>query len=277
MTPTDFKLLADLLKARSGLVITEDKTYLLDSRLTPVARKHGLADIAALCGALRTADTGSLAADVVEAMTTNESFFFRDITPFEIFEKNVMPTLKTARASQRKIRIWSAACSSGQEPYSLAILMNEARAAWADWKIEILSTDLSEEMIQKAKEGVYSQFEVQRGLPIQLMLKYFKQEGERWRLSDEIRQMVTFRPFNLLDPINALGSFDVIFCRNVLIYFDQETKASVLNAIAKVVAPDGYLFLGGAETTIGLTDAFRPVSGQRGLYAPDGSPALTGG
>jgi len=277
MTPTDFRLLADLLKTRSGLVVTEDKTYLLDSRLTPVARKHGLADIAALCGALRTADTGSLAADVVEAMTTNESFFFRDITPFEIFEKEVLPKLKTARAGQRKLRIWSAACSSGQEPYSLAILMSEARAAWADWKIEILSTDLSEEMIQKAKEGVYSQFEVQRGLPIQLMLKYFKQEGERWRLSSDIRQMVTFRPFNLLDPISALGSFDIVFCRNVLIYFDQETKASVLNAVAKVVAPDGYLFLGGAETTIGLTDAFRPVPGQRGLYAPDGSPALTAG
>lgn len=275
MTPTDFKLLADLLKTRSGLVVTEDKTYLLDSRLTPVARKHGLGDIAALCAALRTADTGSLAADVVEAMTTNESFFFRDITPFEIFENVVLPRLKAARAEQRRIRIWCAACSSGQEPYSLAILMNEAKTAWADWKIEILSTDLSEEMIQKAKEGVYSQFEVQRGLPVQLMLKYFKQEGERWRLSDEIRQKVTFRPFNLLDPINALGSFDVVFCRNVLIYFDQETKSSVLNALAKVVASDGYLFLGGAETTIGLTDAFRPVPGQRGLYAPEGAPALT--
>ena len=274
MTPTDFKLLADLLKTRSGLVVTEDKTYLLDSRLTPVARKHGLADIGALCGALRTADTGSLAADVVEAMTTNESFFFRDITPFEVFEKVVLPQLKTARANEKKIRIWSAACSSGQEPYSLAIALNEARAAWADWTIEILATDLSEEMIQKAKAGVYSQFEVQRGLPVQLMLKYFKQEGERWRLIDDVRQKVVFRPFNLLDPINALGAFDVVFCRNVLIYFDQETKSSVLNAIAKVVARDGYLFLGGAETTIGLTEAFRPVPNQRGLYAPDGSPAL---
>ena len=275
MTPTDFKLLADLLKTRSGLVVTDDKTYLLESRLTPVARKHGHADITALCKVLRTNDKSSLAADVVEAMTTNESFFFRDITPFEKFKDIVLPKLKNGRGAKKTIRIWSAACSSGQEPYSLAIILHEAQAQWAGWKIEIVATDLSEEMVQKAKTGVYSQFEVQRGLPVQLMLKYFKQEGERWRISDDLRKMVTYRAFNLLDPLTSLGSFDVVFCRNVLIYFDQPTKAKVLEAIAKITANDGFLFLGGAETTIGVTEAFRPMPGQRGLYALDGSPALT--
>ena len=276
MNPSDFKLLADLLKSQSGLVVTEDKTYLLDSRLTPVARKHGMKDIPALCAAIRGNPKSPIAADIVEAMTTNESFFFRDITPFDKFKQVVLPHVKTARSTKRKVRIWSAACSSGQEPYSLAIILKEAAAEWAGWSFEIIATDLSDEMVHKAKDGVYSQFEVQRGLPVQLMLKYFNQEGDKWRISPELKSMVRFQRFNLLDPYTSLGRFDIVFCRNVLIYFDQPTKAKVLDAIAKIMEPDGFLFLGGAETTIGLTESFRPVPNERGLYAPDGASVLKG-
>ena len=274
IAPGDFKLLADMLKTQSGIVVTEDKTYLLESRLTPVARKHGLETLGALCGALRTRPRSPIAQDVIEAMTTNESFFFRDITPFDKFRDVVLPHLKTARAAKKTIRIWSAACSSGQEPYSLAILLREAAAVWAGWSFDIVATDLSDEMVRKAKDGLYSQFEVQRGLPVQLMLKYFRQEGDRWRIAPDLTAMVDFRPFNLLEPMGALGRFDVVFCRNVLIYFDQATKAKVLASIAKVIEPDGFLFLGGAETTIGVSDAFKPVPKERGLYAVAGSPLL---
>ena len=262
MTPGDFRFLADLLKDRSGLIVGEDKQYLLDSRLTPVARKHGLSDLNALVGALKTKKDGPLSKDVVEAMTTNESFFFRDMTPFEKFKKVVLPHMKQARPD-RSLKIWSAACSSGQEPYSLSMVMKEDAPDFANWRIDILATDLSEEMIQSAKDGVYSQFEVQRGLPVQLMLKYFKQEGDRWRINSDLRKNIRFQTFNLLSPMSGLGKFDVVFCRNVLIYFDQPTKGKVLDAIAKVMAPDGFLFLGGAETVIGVTNAFKPHPDER--------------
>jgi len=264
----DFDFLAGMLKERSGLMLTPDKVYLLESRLTPLARKRGLDTLDALVQKLRARTDQTLVRDVTEAMTTNESFFFRDNTPFDLFKNHVMPAMEKARGTQKRLRIWCAAASTGQEPYSLAILLREQWHKYKDWRIEIVGTDICTQVLEKAKAGEYSQFEVQRGLPIQLLIKYFTQDGDTWRLNDDIRKMVTYRPFNLLDNLTGLGSFDVIYCRNVLIYFDQPTKSGVLDRMAKVLSKDGTLFLGAAETVLGITDAFRPVRGQRGMYVP---------
>ncbi|PCI59242.1 MAG: chemotaxis protein CheR [Kordiimonadales bacterium] len=266
MRTEDFEFLAKTLKERSGLMLTPDKVYLLESRLTPLARKSGLDTLEALVQKLRVHGDQGLIRDVTEAMTTNESFFFRDNTPFDLFKGKVLPAMEKARGTRKRLRIWCAAASTGQEPYSLAILLRESWFKWRDWNIEIIGTDISTQVLEKAKAGTYSQFEVQRGLPIQLLIKYFAQEGDVWRLNDDIRKMVTFRSFNLLDNFFSLGTFDVIYCRNVLIYFDQATKTLVLERMAKCLAKDGTLFLGAAETVLGITDVFRPVRGQRGMY-----------
>lgn len=273
MTPQDYDYLRTLVKARSGLTLSADKHYLVESRLLPVARKAGLPTLGELVLRLRGAGGDSLTIDVVEAMTTNESFFFRDKFPFENFRTFIIPALLEARAGQRRIRIWCAAAATGQEPYSLAMILKEMGCQLDGFRVEILATDLSNEVLEKAKSGVYSQFEVQRGLPIQLLVKYFTQAGEMWRIAPEIRDMVQFRPINLIRNFSNLGSFDVVFCRNVLIYFDQATKIAVLERIADVTASDGYLALGGAETVIGLTEMFKAIPERRGLYARNLIPA----
>ena len=275
LRPDDFDFMAKLLKDRSGLVITQDKGYLLESRLLPLARNRNLKGLEDIVARLRARDE-ALARDVTEAMTTNESFFFRDQKPFDLFRDTVLPTLLTARATKKSLRIWSAACSSGQEAYSLAMLLREQQARLAGWRIEILGTDISTEILDKAKAGLYSQFEVQRGLPVQLMLKYFKKKDESWQIDPALRAMVQFREFNLLHDVRTLGTFDVVFCRNVLIYFDQETKGRVLDSISKQMPDDGVLFLGGAETVLGVSERFKPVIGQRGLYTVNRTPAGTG-
>jgi len=266
VTPDDFKHMSGLLRARSGLVLNEDKAYLLESRLTPLTRKFGMKSLDELIAEVRGKKDSALITEIVEAMTTNESLFFRDTKPFEQLKNLVLPRLLKSRAATKKIRIWSAASSSGQEPYSIAMILKEADAQLSGWNIEIVATDLSLEILQKAKSGIFSQFEVQRGLPIALLVKYFEQDGDKWRISDELRSMVKFRPFNLLDNPAPLGTFDIVYCRNVLIYFDQETKAQVLDSISNIMPDDGVLYLGGAETVLGLTDKFQPVAGQRGLY-----------
>jgi chemotaxis protein methyltransferase CheR len=269
MTPHDYEFLRKLLKARSGLVLSAEKHYLVESRLLPVARKAGLFNLTGLVAKLRGPDAEPLTVEVVEAMTTNESFFFRDKIPFEHFRQTIMPTLLAARTASRRIRIWCAAASTGQEPYTLAMCLKEMGRDLHGWNIEILASDISTGVLEKAKSGVYSQFEVQRGLPVLMLIKYFTQVGEMWEIAPEIRSMVTFRPLNLLHDFGHLGTFDVVFCRNVLIYFDQETKIDVLNRLARVTAPDGFLALGGAETVVGLTNTFKPLADKRGLYAPN--------
>ena len=268
MTPLDYDYLRKLLKDRSGLVLSADKQYLVESRLSPLARKAGVATLGELVAKLK-GNNERMIVDVVEAMTTNESFFYRDKIPFDHFRDAIMPGLMAARAKERRIRIWCAAASTGQEPYSLAMSIKEMKQKLGGWRVEILATDLSTEVLEKAKAGVYSQFEVQRGLPIQLLVKYFSQVGDTWQIAPDIRAMVQYRPLNLLTDFSNLGRFDLVFCRNVLIYFDQETKIGVLNRIGKVVEPDGYLVLGAAETVVGLTDAFKLVPDKRGLYAPN--------
>ena len=270
MNPPDYDYLRKLLKDHSGLDLSSDKQYLLESRLLPLARKSGLSSISDLVQKLRGGST-AITAQVVEAMTTNETFFFRDKVPFDHFRESIMPEMIKARASRKSIRIWCAAGSTGQEPYSLAMCLKEMGAALSGWRVEILATDLSQEVLEKSKSGIYSQFEVQRGLPIQMLVKYFKQVGEIWQINADLRAMIQHRQLNLLHEFSSLGGFDVIFCRNVLIYFDQDTKTSIFNRLAKAIEPDGFMVLGAAETVVGLTEAFKPFADRRGLYRPNGS------
>ena len=267
MNTLEYDYLCKLLKERSGLVLSSDEQYLLESRLLPIVRRLDLGSLSGLVAKLRAPGSEPLIVQVVEAMTTNESFFYRDKVPFDNFNEAIMPALIAARANQRRLRIWCAAASTGQEPYSLAMCLKEMCHKLNGWRIDIVATDLSLEVLEKATAGVYSQFEVQRGLPVQMLVRYFTQNGDTWQLSPEIRAMVQYRPFNLLRDFGSLGKFDVVFCRNVLIYFDQQTKVDILHRIAQLMPSDGYLVLGAAETVVGLTERFKPLTDRRGLYA----------
>jgi chemotaxis protein methyltransferase CheR len=266
VTDVEFDFLRAFLKARSGLALSAEKRYLIESRLGPVCRRHNFATLRDLVAALRVAPAPAVEKAVVEAMTTNETFFFRDRTPFDLFRETLLPRAMAARAGQRALRIWCAAASTGQEPYSLAMILAENEARLAGWRVDIVATDLSEEVLGRAREGLYSHFEVQRGLPAPMLVRHFEQAGEQWRIRANLRRMVDYRPLNLLSPFGGLGTFDIVYCRNVLIYFDAPTKTDVLRRIAGVLAPDGAVVLGAAETVIGLTDALRPDPAHKGVY-----------
>lgn len=268
MNLPDFTYLAGVLKDRSGLIVTPDKTYLFETRLGPVARKHGHGDVCALITAMRAGRNEALIGEVVDAMTTNETSFFRDRYPFEAMRTAILPDLIRRRAPQRSLRIWSAACSTGQEAFSLAMMLREHFPTLSEWKVEIVGTDISPTVLVRAREGAFSTFEVQRGLPAQYLVRHFTQDGDRWLLKPEIRNRVTFRLFNLLTDMSALGTFDVIFCRNVLIYFDLPAKALVLEGLHGRLAPDGALILGGSESVFGISRKFTDRGGLRGVYAP---------
>ncbi len=273
LTSAAFTVLADLLKSRSGLVIGQDKIYLLETRLVTLLRREQLADLNALADRLGKPGSEPLAREVVEAMTTNESFFFRDDKPFQHFRTQALPRLLAARPAGTTLRIWSAASSTGQEAYSLAMILAECKATVGSRKIEIIGTDIARGPLTRARDGQYTQFEVQRGLPVQYLMKYFKKEDPHWRIAPEIRDMAQFREFNLLGDLRPLGRFDIVFCRNVLIYFDQVTKTRVLEAMAAQMPPDGMLYLGGAETVLGITARFAPLTGERGVYGLSGAAA----
>ena len=265
LTNDEFEFIAGLLKQRSGLTLTPDKGYLLETRLQPVARANGLADCRALIQKLRVNPPADLVYQVVESMTTNESMFFRDTKPFDHLKNVVLPALKAA--GKQQVRIWSAACSTGQEPYSIAMTLKEEAFKYAGMRFEIYATDLAEKVLERSRSGIYSQFEVQRGLPIMLLMKYFTQRpNNMWEIKDELKQMVKFAPGNLLTSYATIGKFDIIFCRNVLIYFDEKAKTDVLERMAAILNPPGYLFLGGAESTLNLTRKFNPSVENRGLF-----------
>jgi chemotaxis protein methyltransferase CheR len=251
----NYKYLQQEIYRQSGIVLDDDKHYLLESRLMPVARAAKLASLDELCARLRIGVDTVLAQKVIEALTTNETLFFRDIAPFDAMRQRLIPELLAKRSP--KLAIWSAAASSGQEAYSIAMLLKELGTV--DRPVDILGTDLSEQILDRAREAKYVQFEVNRGLPAPYLVKYFKREGLDWQLKDEIRSMVKFRRFDLRQPMAALGKFDIVFCRNVLIYFDVATKIKILNQILTVLNPGGYLFLGGAETTLNLQGSFERV------------------
>jgi chemotaxis protein methyltransferase CheR len=264
----EYEYLSRFLKERSGLVLAPEKEYLVQSRLLPVARRNGLSDVTNLVQALQTGAGAALKTEVTEAMMNNESLFFRDKIPFDRLRDTVLPDLFKRREKLRHIRIWSAAASTGQEPYSIAMMI----ADWpgiADWRVDIVATDISNDALEQARAGIYSQFEVQRGLPIQLLMCNFDQVDGQWRIKDRLRNMVQFRQLNLLSNFSALGPFDVVFCRNVLIYFDQETKLDVLDRICRLMPRDGYLVLGAAETMVGLGNVFVPVPDKRAIYRPN--------
>jgi chemotaxis protein methyltransferase CheR len=266
MNTSDFTFLIELIKKRSGIVLSADKGYLVESRLVPVAQRNGCGSVDELVRKMHAAPNEKLSEEVTEAMTTNESFFFRDKTPFEYLKELIIPQMKERRGIQKRINFWCAAASTGQEPYSIAMILKEASPILPNWNFKIVGTDLSQEVLDKAQSGTYSQFEVQRGLPINLLMKFFKQDGEIWSIDPAIRAMVQYKNYNLLNNFKPLGNFDVVFMRNVLIYFDKETKKSILERTAALMPDDGYLVLGAAETVIGITDAFRPLKSHRGLY-----------
>ncbi len=265
ISPDAFATIAGLVKTRAGIVLTADKGYMLDTRLAMLLKRDALPSINALAQRLRGPGAEPLVREVVEALTTNESSFFRDGKPFEHVAR-ILPTLHATRPAGQRIRIWSAACSTGQEAYSLAILLTELSLAGR--AVEIFGTDLSREVVERAREGLFTRFEVQRGLAAQRLVKHFTQEGMAWRIKPPLRSVCRFEERNLLGEHRSLGQFDLIFCRNVLIYFDMPTKARVLGALAAQLAPDGALYLGGAETVMGLTDRLVPLPGERGVYGP---------
>ncbi|MAK64993.1 MAG: chemotaxis protein CheR [Maricaulis sp.] len=267
----DIKFVAEQAYKRSGLVLSTDKGYLLESRLAPLARAEGFPSIDALIAAAKRDPNDRILWQITEALATHETFFFRDNTPFDLFKQEILPVLSRARGNSGSIRIWCAACSSGQEPYSLAMMLEEERARIGNLRFEIIATDMAPRVLEKAKAGVYSQFEVQRGLAIQRLVQHFEQQGDQWRIKPNIRAMVNFQKQNLLENFSNLGSFDVIFCRNVLIYFDADTKKRVLARLASQTAQDGYLIMGAAETVVGLSQDYSPVEGRRGLYGRAGA------
>jgi len=261
----DFEFVSQLLRKRAGIVLSGDKMYLLESRLAPLARKEGLPSIDDLIHVIRARREERLIGQLVDVMTTNETFFFRDKTPFDHLKNAILPVLGQARKGNR-IRIWCAACSTGQEPYSIAMMLDQDPSLTGGVPVEIVATDISERCLERARQGLFTQFEVQRGLPIQMLMHYFTQQDDHWRISERMRQMVTFRKLNLIDPTYNLGKFDVVFCRNVLIYFDGPTKVDVLNRIAGVVNPGSFLMMGAAESLVGSSQAFEPMQDRRGLY-----------
>jgi chemotaxis protein methyltransferase CheR len=243
-----------------------DKLYLLETRLAALIKRETLVDLNGLADRLRRPGSEAIAREVVEAMTTNESFFFRDEKPFHHFRTQALAHLVAARPPGAQLRVWSAASSSGQEAYSLAMIVAEASALLAGRKVEIVGTDIARDQLARARQGAYSQFEVQRGLPVQMLMRYFKKQDASWHIIEPIRKMAQFREYNLLSDLRPLGRFDVVFCRNVLIYFDQATKTRVLEAISGLMPPDGLLYLGGAETVLGITPRFAPLPNERGVY-----------
>ena len=255
LTASEFDYIRRLVLDQSAIVLEEDKQYLAESRLLPLARRAGFESIASMVAWLVAKKFEGLHRKVVEAMTTNETSFFRDFHPFEALRKSILPELMAKRVYSKELNFWSAACSSGQEPYSLAMLLQDYFPGLADWSVRIIATDLSAEVLARARQGRYSQLEVNRGLPASLLVKYFRQHGSDWQIREDLRCRVEFHIVNLAETWPLLPPMDVILMRNVLIYFGVETKKKILSKVRQALKPDGFLFLGGAETTFNLDDA----------------------
>ena len=258
-----FETVRALVKQHAAIVLEPGKSYLVEARLAPLARRAGAASLDALVDELRSTPFGALHAKVVDAMTTNETSFFRDLHPFEALRKAIIPGLVRRREIERKLHIWCGASSSGQEPYSIAMLLREHFPRLRDWSVVLIATDISEEMLERAREGRFSQLEVNRGLPAPLLVRYFEKDGAEWRIADDVRRMVTFRPLNLVKPWPPMPPLDLVFLRNVMLYFDLDSRREILGRIRRALQPDGHLFLGAAETTLHVDDAFERVAVER--------------
>ena len=255
-----------LVRRKSAIELDAAKAYLIDARLTPVARRYGYTSTAEMVRTLQAAPNQDVQQQMVEAMTTNETSFYRDAHPFEALRTTIVPELLVSRAAKKAINIWSAASSTGQEAYSIAMLLKEQFAALATWNVRILGTDLSDDVLEKARAGRFSQVEINRGLPALLLAKYFKREGMQWELAPQIRAMASFMKLNLIERWPPLPTMDVVFLRNVLIYFSPDTKRMILEKVRSVMSPGAVLFLGAAETTMGLDSAFERVQTGNSVY-----------
>jgi chemotaxis protein methyltransferase CheR len=267
----DYTYIRELVRERSAIVLEPSKAYLIESRLTPLARSEGVGTLQQLIIRLRGDRNGALVRKVVEAMTTNETSFFRDRHPFDALRQQIIPELRASREPTKMLNVWSAACSTGQEAYSVAMVLHEHFPdLTSSWRVRILGTDLSGQVVERARRGSFSQLEVNRGLPATLGVKYFRREGLEWFVRDALKQMTEFREMNLVEPWPSLPPMDVVFLRNVLIYFDTETKKAILKRVRQVLRPDGYLFLGGAETTLNIDESFErvPLDKVGGCYRP---------
>lgn len=277
MTPQDFDAIRRLLRERTAVVLDADKGYLVETRLAPIVRRRNLRTIGDLVGQLRDPSGSGLDREIVEALLTSESSFFRDHHPFEALRNVVLPDLFRRRAGERRLTVWCAASATGQEPYSVAMLLREAFPDLAAWKILLLASDLSRQVLERARAGRYNQIEVNRGLPARLLVKYFEQHGAEWQLRPDVRAMVEFWEINLAQAWPALPRMDLVLMRNVMIYFDVPTKQDILARLARVLRPDGYLLLGGAETTLNLSDSYRRVEPfQSGFYQLAGPAPVAG-
>jgi len=253
----DFEFVCNLARQNAALVLETGKEYLVETRLAPLAQREGFGSLPEMIAeAKNKTGTRDLHAKIVDALTTNETSFFRDFHPFETLKRHLIPELLEKRASVRRLCIWSAACSTGQEPYSIAMLLREHFPALSSWKIEIIATDLSATVLARAQAGIFSQLEVNRGLPAMYLVKYFDKVGDCWRIKDHIKSMIQFRPLNLIGPWSILPPLDLVFVRNVMIYFDVETKKTILKKLRATLLPHGTLFLGTAETTLNLDPAW---------------------
>ncbi len=266
-----FAALQSFLLKSSGLALDREKQYLVEARLTPVVQQAGLANLNELVARIET--DRALGKKVTEAMTVNETFFFRDRQPFEGFRHAILPELLKIRARTRRMRIWSAACSTGQEPYSLAMILDEEARRLVGWTVDIIASDIADTVLKKAKDGVYTHFEVQRGVPMPHLVRYFTKRKDQWAVNQNIKSRVDFRQQNLMSDFSHLGVFDVIFCRNVLIYFAPDQKRDVLHRISKCLAPDGFLVLGAAESVIGYSTEFKPHPEHRVILTRRGASA----
>jgi chemotaxis protein methyltransferase CheR len=274
MTPQDFDSICRLLRQHSGVALEAGKEYLVEARLTPLVRELRLNSISQLIAQMRVEPNNGLYRQIVEAMVTTESSFFRDHHPFEALQKVVIPDLMNRRRSERRLNIWCAASSTGQEPYSVALLIHESFPQLKGWKVSLLASDVSRQVLKRAQAGRYNQTEVNRGLPAALLVRHFAQDGTDWELNANIRKMVDFQEINLAQSWPALPRMDLVFVRNVMIYFDVDTKKKILEKLTRVLAPDGYLLLGGAETTLNLSDAYRRVECLKaGFYQLTNSPS----
>ncbi|MEZ6233915.1 MAG: protein-glutamate O-methyltransferase CheR [Phycisphaerales bacterium] len=276
ITTSEFDYVRDLVYRKSGIVLEPGKEYLVEARLTSVVRQEKLESIEALVKRLRASSVDPLHVRVVEAMTTNETSFFRDIHPFEALKKVVIPELLEKRAASKTLSIWCAAASTGQEPYTVAMCLLDAIPNIDQWRISFVATDISSEMIARCKAGRYNQIEINRGLPAMLMVKYFSKQGLEWEISPKLRSMVDFREMNLTQPFVGLGQVDIVFMRNVLIYFDAATKKRILANTRQLLRPDGSLFLGSAETTMGLDENYQRVPiDKSSIYRPAAASGIT--
>jgi chemotaxis protein methyltransferase CheR len=265
MTAEEVALVVALCRARAGLKLAPDKTYLMESRLGPVARRESFDSVSDLLAAVRGRRDEALVWAVVEAVASGETAFFRDRTPFQAFREELIPQLARARGGH-PIRVWSAACATGQEVYSLAMLAEEMAAEDPSLRIELAASDLSAKALERAQGGLYNQFEVQRGLPIRLLARYFENNDDQWRIAEAIRKRVRWRRINLVAGLTAIGRFDVVFCRHVLGHMTEEAQVKVLAELTQVIPEDGYLVLGQNEAVAGVGEAFRPVVGRPGLF-----------